>query len=211
MPMNYTTLIGAKTVEGSIKYAVRHSEVPSEFVLTNAEGLIYSMLRVREMKALQTGTIADGDTTLALPTNFVGSISLGIAGEYKQPIDILDEEHFEQRLAQEADGSLYEGTPRFCVMDGTHFRFDVEADRAYLYRLWYYKQPVALSGSNETNFLTTRFPHILDAACKFYAYAHREDNDMAEKWKSIAIDAITLANANHDQELQALRFENRWR
>lgn len=210
MAMSYTELIGAKTAEGSIKYYVRHSEVPSTKILESAQSLIYGMLRVREMKALATGTIALDATTLTLPTGFMDPISLWLSGENKTKVRILDEAHFEERVTHSDNTTLYPGTPSECTMDGTLAYFNVKAEAAYGYRLWYWKTPTALGVSNETNFLTVRYPHILEAACKYYAYTHREDEVNAPKWLTIATAAIEKANGEYDMYQQSIQTEMYW-
>lgn len=210
MAMNYTTLVADKDTEGSIKYFVRHAQVPSEFILERAQDVIYSMLRVREMTARTTGTIADGDTTLTMPTDCMEPIALYLGGSYHQPIRILDQEHFEDRVGLESDDTLYEGTPSECTYDATTFYFNVEADQAYYYRLWYVKKPALLSGGNPTNFLTTRYGHILEAMCKSYAYSHRENDGLAEQWLGKATGYIEKANQEHDMFRQAIQTELYW-
>jgi hypothetical protein len=210
MAMNYTTLVADKNTEGSIKYFVRHSQVPSEFVLERAQDAMHSMLRVREMTARTTGTINDGDSTLVLPTDCLEPIALYCGGDYHGRIAILDQEHFEDRVGVESDDTLYEGTPTEATYDGTTLYFNVEADQNYYYRLWYVKKPALLSGANETNFLTTRYGHILEAMCKHYAYAHRENDAQAETWLGRATGYIEKANQEHDMFRQQIQTEMYW-
>lgn len=211
MVMSFTTLMGDKNTEGAIKYYVRHSEVPSASILESAQGYIYSKLRTRQMKVLIAGaTIAPGDTTIALPADFQDPISLWLDRDYKQPLRILDEEHFDQRVDRDGSGNLYAGTPSQCTMDGTTIYLDVSADQTYYYRMWYYGTPAALSSSNETNWLTTRYPQLLEAICKAYAYRHREDDASADKWLQIGLATIEDANAQHDQFQQSVQQEAYW-
>ncbi len=210
MPMDYTTLIADKSTEGSIKYFVRHGEVPSEFILERAQSAIYSLLRVREMLTRAQGTILEDATTLAMPTGFLHPVLLMRRGEYKGEIDILDQQHFESRVAEDAAGDLYEGTPSQCTFDDTMFYFDVKADQDYLYRLWYMKSPDLLSPSNTTNFLTSRYSHILEAMCKSYAWAHRQDKEQEAGWLEKATGYIAKASEEFDMFNQSLRMELYW-
>lgn len=211
MAMSYTTLTGAKTVEGSIKYFVNHSEVPSASILESAQAMIYSKLRTREMKELlQNVSIAAGASTITLPTRFQDPISLWLDREYRSRLYVLDEEHFEQRVSRDDAGLLYEGTPTLCTIDSTAIYLDTRADREYYYRMWYFRTPAALSGSNETNWLTERYPNLLEAACKFYAYQHREDSENAMRWAEMMQASIQLANDQHDQYQQSIRTELYW-
>lgn len=210
--MDYTTLVAAETVEGSIKYAVRHSLVPSDTILDLAEALIYSRLKVREMKALHAAqTLAAAASTITLPDGFLEPISLWLDRDYRSKIVFLDEEHFEERVGRDINGDLYEGTPSMATFDGTTIYLDVKADIQYYYRMWYYKQPEALSGTNLTNFLTNRYPNILDAICKYYAYRHRRMQGDADSWLQLGLAAIDLANAQYDQAQQSIQTEMFWR
>lgn len=211
MAMSYTTLMADKTTEGSIKYYVRHSEVPSASILESAQSLIYSKLRVREMKVLVSGSsIAAAASTITLPTRFQDPISLWLDREWKSRLTILDEEHFEQRVSRDTDGDLYEGTPTFCTMDKTTAYLDTKADQEYYYRLWYYETPAPLSGTNETPWLVTTYPHLLEAAVKYYAYQHREMNDQADRWLQICMAAINDLNGRYDQYQQQIQTEMYW-
>jgi hypothetical protein len=60
--VNYSTLVADKTVAGSIKRWVNYGQIDSETVLTEAQALIYSMLRAREMR--QASTALDGHRRL---------------------------------------------------------------------------------------------------------------------------------------------------
>lgn len=210
MAMSYTELIDAKTVEGSIKYYVRHSEVPSTKILESAQSLIYGLLRVREMKALVTGTFVLNATTITLPTGFLDPISLWLGGDDKVKLRILDEEHFESRIGRDSTDTLYAGTPTEVTIDATLIYFNAKADKTYYYRLWYWKTPTALGAGNTTNFLTTRYPHVLEAACKYYAYMHREMQEEATPWLTIATAGIEKANGEYDMYQQSIQHEMHW-
>jgi hypothetical protein len=210
MAMNYTTLIADKNTEGSIKYFVRHSEVPSDSILVSAQSAIYALLRVREMVKRSNGTIAEGDTTIPFPSNFVHPLLLTLRGTNKSRIDILDYEHFEQVVAEDENGDLYEGTPQRATFDGDSFYLDAAADQAYPYRLWYMQRLPVLSGSNLTNALTDSYGHILEAMCKGYAYAHRENEGESQKWFGLAKGYIEAANMLFDEWWQQTRAEAYW-
>lgn len=210
MAMTFSVLTGDKDTEGSIKYFVRHSIVPSESILTSAQSLIYSMLRVREMKVRVKGTLTIGADTLTLPTDFMEAISFWLGGDYKSKIRILDEEHFEQRVGNDASDDPYDGTPTQCTMDRTKAYFDATPDIAYPYRLWYMATPAPLSLSNESNFMCTRYPHILEAMCKYYAYMHRQMDGEATNWLAVANAAIEKANGEYDLYRQSIQHEITW-
>ncbi len=218
--MDYDTLIGPRTAEGSIKYFVQHHDVPSEFILDRAQSMIYSLLRVREMVTRSEGTIATDAVSLAMPTGMLHPLLLLRRGLYKGEIAILDQEHFESRIGEDESNALYPGTPSQCTFDSTTFYFDVKADQDYPYRLWHVATPALLSASNTTNFLTTRYSHILEAACKAYAFEHRatvaagEDGAgwaaKAAAWLEKATAFVAKANEEFDMFNQSIRMEAYW-
>lgn len=211
MAMTYTTLTGTVDTEGSIRYFVRHSLVPSEFILERAQEAIFSMLRVQEMMTRSTGTIAEDATTIAFPSDCLHPLALFRTGLYKGQIDILDYQHFEQIVGEDEDGELYSGTPARCTFDKTSFYLDAKADQAYPYRLWYMARLANLAATtNETNALTTKYGHILEAMCKHYAYAHRENDGQAQQWLAKANGYIQAANMQFDEWWQQIRAEAYW-
>lgn len=210
MPMTYTTLTGSKDTEGSIKYFVRHSEVPSDYILERAQDAIYQVLRVREMVTRTGGTIATDATTLAMPAGLLDPIALLRTGSYKGRITILDQEHFESRVGEDENAALYPGTPCFATYDATTFYFDAKADQDYPYRLWYMAKPTLLSVSNETNFLTVRYGNILEAMVKHYAFEHRNDDSKAANELEKAMGYIAKANEEYDMFRQSIQTELYW-
>jgi hypothetical protein len=210
--MDYATLVADQATEGSIRYFVRHSLVPAEFILTSAQALIYSRLKVREMKTLLANqSLAAASVSIPLPSpGFLEPISLWLDRDFKSKITILDEDHFEERVGRDAFGALYTGTPTVCTMDGTSFYLDVTTDIEYFYRLWYYKQPAALSVGNPSNFLTDRYPNILEAICTYYAFAHRRMSTDSTGWLTLGMAAIDLANSQYDMAQQQTRTEMYW-
>lgn len=210
MAMNYTTLVADKDTPGSIKYFVRHSEVPSDFILERAQDSIFQLLRVREMLTRTNGTILTNATSLTLPTDMLEPQSIGLTGAWKSKIIILDQEHFESRVGEDATATVYTGIPSFCTYDATTLYFDAKADQDYTYRLWYMAKPALLASGNQTNFLTTRYGNILEAMCKHYAYEHREEDGKAASMLEKATAFITKANEEYDMFRQSIQTELYW-
>jgi hypothetical protein len=184
--MDYATLVADQATEGSIRYFVRHSLVPAEFILTSAQALIYSRLKVREMKTLLANqSLAAASVSIPLPSpGFLEPISLWLDRDFKSKITILDEDHFEERVGRDAFGALYTGTPTVCTMDGTSFYLDVTTDIDY--------------------------PNILEAICKYYAFAHRRMSTDSTGWLTLGMAAIDLANSQYDMAQQQTRTEMYW-
>ena len=138
--MNYTTLTGAKTVDGSIQQWINDSTVPASVILSEAEAWIYQFLRCREMRALGTGTIAATASTIDISSlNLLEPISFRRYGSDAGRIYLLDPQHFEERLSTQSDGSLDSGVPDMAMVLDNTIHLNVQADAAYTYRLTYYK------------------------------------------------------------------------
>ena len=210
---NYTTLTGAKTVDGSIKQWVNDGTIPASVVLTEAEQFIYTRLRVREMKKLYTGTVSSGQTTLTLSSvapRLLEPISFRRAAAAAGRIYIRDQQYFEERLATDTDGTLFSGIPTECCFDNTYIYFNVSTDATYYLRLWYYERPAALAGGNLTNFLTDYYPRLLRHACMMAAFDFMKEPQARDYHTKLTIAEIESANAQADVFNQALDEDLHW-
>jgi len=110
-----------------------------------------------------------------------------------------------------ADGTKATGWPTWFTDLATQLEFNVKASQAFAYRWMGYAQPTALSASNQTNFLTQRFPTLLRSACLMIACEFErmwEDRDKyraeAEYWLGEAQAANGLAR-NHMHRVPVVR------
>jgi hypothetical protein len=105
--MTYTSLVGDKSTAGSIARWVNYSKLDADQILQEAQSLIYSMLRVREMRAHFNFAVAVGGDRVALPSGFldpIGRISFlgtGAKAQQRYPNDIQ-----RRRVYTETSGSL---------------------------------------------------------------------------------------------------------
>jgi hypothetical protein len=72
--MSYTSLVGDKNTAGSIARWVNYSKLDADQILQEAQSLIYSMLRVREMRTHFNFDVAVGGDRVALPGGFLDPI-----------------------------------------------------------------------------------------------------------------------------------------
>lgn len=169
MTMTYTTLIADKTTAGSIKRWTNYSQLDVEQVLEEAQALLYQTLRVREMRAeFSDLSLADGDSYKVLPSGFLDPI-----GMYDKTNNIhlkLRTEDWMVRNRVYESAVLIDGTPMNYAIYGEKFQFEYTYDAAATLALVGFKKPNLLSGSNTTNFLTDRYPHLLRVACLAQAY-----------------------------------------
>lgn len=74
MAMSYTTLTGGKGAAGSIMNWVSYSRLDVGTVVDEAQSLLYTMLRVREMRTEWTFGLLAGAAHIALPDRFLDPI-----------------------------------------------------------------------------------------------------------------------------------------
>lgn len=194
MSITFTVLTGTKTTAGSLANWVNRSDLPTSIILAEAEAMIYETLRVREMTAREVLTFPAATQTVALPTGFLDPISYR-PYEWGAPLPFVFEDALDE--ARDATGTLQTGSPSKWAIVGETAYVDVLPSAAFSGILLYYKTPTALSGSNETNFLTVRYPSLLRYACMAKAYEHMKAADAAN-YLALAMQSIAAANASNE-------------
>ena len=192
----YSTLVAAKTTSGSIKNWVMRSDIPVTDILTEAEAFIYQKLRVREMMTMEEIAVVATNYKASLPSGFLDPIKLTPYG-WGDPLPYLGEEKFVP-LREEDGTRIEDASPSCWTVIGTEMWFDIALTAAFGGDLLYYKQPTELSGSNETNFLTTRYPTILRHACESFAYEHMKDPARSLEFRKLVEAEIEDANMTNE-------------
>jgi len=209
--MNYNTLTGAKSQEGSIKYWVNWDKAPVATIVDEAQAWLYRRLRVLPMRTFASGNIAAGADAILLPERFSGLISLKRTGDGRGKIRLWGTERFESILAFESDNTtLIEGTPTIACLDASQLRLNVRADQAYGYRMWFWQKPEKISPSVQTNLITENYPDLLRATLLAFANEHRKDRDEAARWFDLAMAGINDANVEADLETESTEYEMYW-
>jgi hypothetical protein len=179
MAMSYTALTGALAAVGSIRRLVNNPTIDPDDVLEDAQAEIYTRLRTREMRTTATLTGAIGSRSIALPADFLDPISL--RDRYMIDIVQTDPDALLAMWATDASGNPIQTEPsRFAIFNEA-IQFNVALDAAYTFTLAYFKRPAALASGNQTNFLTTRYPHLLRAACRKHAYIFLKNTGERDK------------------------------
>jgi hypothetical protein len=175
--VDYNTLAGAKSLEGSLKYWVNHSELPVGEIITDAQNEVYSRLRVREMLASASLSIAVNDSTAPLPSGFLDPLSL--LDQWGDDIVLRDLRVLRRLRSFDSTGTLIVGPISNYAINGTTILFDMASNATTTFPLDYFQKPTVLSAGNPTNFLTTRYSHLFRAALLKHAYAFRKAFDEA--------------------------------
>lgn len=197
--MDYTTLVADRDTAGSIKNWVSNSTIPSTTVLSEAEDWIYRRLRVRNMLAVDEGTMSTSNAYVALPTGFLASRSFWYSGTDKAELEHKTLTDIEAARTYDGAGVLASGKPNQFWVDGTNAYFSLTPDQAYSYRWWFYKQLDALSASNETNFLTDRHPRLLRCACLAFANEFMKQDGDKLYWLRLAEGEIEAVHREDDE------------
>ena len=77
--------------------------------------------------------------------------------------------------------NLTSGSARWWSVWDEKVKFDVAFDTQSTCKLLYYRQPLLLSVSNPTNFLTNRYPKLLRVACMAAAAEYMKDDEELKK------------------------------
>ncbi len=124
--MNYTSLVAPKGTTGSIANWVNYSKLDIVAVVDEAQSLLFSLLRIREMRKEWTFGMAAGEAQIALPARFLDpigrlyDITNGIRMPHRIETDIVG-----ARVYEAASGSF--GTNPFTTTSGSSIVTVVEA------------------------------------------------------------------------------------
>ena len=194
---SYTTLTGAKTLAGSIKWLVNYERLDTEGILTDAQAYIYGSLRVREMKKSDETLQLDAlFYFLNVPSDLLDPIKL--RARYGDIINVDEATLFSMQIRDETTGLISEGDPSYYAIYDEDLTFDTTPTEDLNLQLLYYARPAALSSGNTTNWLTTRYPNIVRHACQYFAYLQMENDAQAERHKSMTDELIGRANVEAD-------------
>ena len=191
----YSTLVAGKATLGSIANWVNRSDLPVAEILTEAQALIYETLRVREMIVFDDITAVSGQTGVALPSDFLDIVKFTPYG-WTDPMFHEQHERFVQQ--KDSDGNTQEGTPSCYTIMGTAMHFDTELTENMAGMIVYYGRPTAMSASNETPFLTVRYPTLLRHACMSFAFEHMKKPNDALYYRKLVVQEAAEASDSND-------------
>lgn len=202
MAYDYTTLAGERSVTGSIKNWVNNSLIPSDNILIEAQAEIYNRLRVREMLTRVEGTLQADDSSIAVPDGYRALYSFRFTGIKKAILTKKQLYELEEMITFNADSTRSTGKPQFYAAAGNEIEFETVADEAYPYLFRYYQAlPLLAEATNETNFLTDRYPYLLRYACMYRGFQFLRNPSEEGKYFKVMEDAISKANQESDYEM----------
>ena len=196
--MNYASLVGDKNTAGSIARWVNYAKLDGDVVLAEAQAILFQTLRVREMRTLDTSiTASAGDYAEALPANFLDPICLRDANnnryDLRVPADLM-----RKRQIDGGTGLPVQGQPIYWSVFDEKLQFEVAFNAAQALQLLCFKSPALLSGTNQANFLTNRYPHLLRKACVLQAWDFMRNETEYAKAKADLEETVGMTNAEAD-------------
>lgn len=292
MAMNYTTLVADKSTTGSIASWVNYSKLQPTVIVDEAQALLWSLLRTREMLTDMRFTLAVGGSQIALPARFLDPIgdiqltSVGTSLRHKDGNTIQRSRNYEETsgtlgadpfttvsgslsvtvaltgsgfsqgsvlntsgasavggvtingtfpitaIASDGDSftiditslgstptssatgggssvayvcdNLTQGMPVWWGIWNETIYFDVALAQQSLGILQHYQSLPLLSTSNETNFLTNRYPHLLRTACEASAANFMKDTEEYNKDVARLTALVERTNVENDGSMRGM-------
>jgi hypothetical protein len=210
--VQYSDLVAEKNTLESIRGWINHDFVPSEACVSDAEAFIYERLRVREMKSVAIGSIPLNASSFAIPAGFISPLRLSLFSSdgLKARLKSLPDHDFEDLIQYGTDGLLPQAMPCYYATDDANVLFDCRVDRDLTYRFNHYRRLPSLSPSNQSNFLTSKYPDLLRWTCLYFAHSFRGDEVRSAAAYQSAIDAIRSANERADDQMADVHSEGEY-
>lgn len=153
------------------------------------ESDIWQRLRIRDMETESTISTSTTLRTASLPTGFLQARRVRIERTDLDDVVLEYQTPMSMRVIECA------GMPRYFTITN-QIEFDRVSDEAYTVKMQHYQSLTALSGSNETNAVLTRFPMIYLYGCLFHYGQWAQDDSFVEKYAVLAEGAIAAANTS---------------
>ena len=151
-------------------------------------------LRIRQMLKVVTTTTTAGDSTVALPADFLQLRDVHLDGNPTYPVEYLAPGAF-YRNARSAES----GVPRQYTILATEFQFAPIPDSTYTIRMLYYAKPDFLSDSNVSNVFLANCPDALLYASLAEAEPYLMNDARVQLWASLYDRSVTNIQTSDDQ------------
>lgn len=145
---------------------------------------------IRGNKTRLTGTLTAGTNSLSLPNDFQELNALTLTADPSVVLTYVSDDQLRQYRRSGTGKPAYYGITDI-------IEFDVSPDDSYSYELSYFPGVSALSNSNTTNWLLTKFPDVYLSASMFWANRYLMAEDEAALWANQYKEAAALASAEY--------------
>lgn len=151
-----------------------------------AEADMWQRLEIRDMDTRATATTSTSDRFLALPTGFIKMRKLRLVSGSQQ-YDLR------QQTPESMNVISSSGIPTDFTVT-SQLEFNRTPGSAYTAEMQYYKELDALSASNTSNGVLTRFPNLYLYGSLMYFAQWAMDDNMLAKYSNLFYAAINDAN-----------------
>lgn len=220
--MDYTSLTAPKGTPGSIANWVNYSGalLPLDDILTDAQALLVNggvvdqsggaipPLRLIAMQELVTLALPANAATLAAPGDYLSSVLM--QNPYGARIAMKDLSSVLMRQVYNNSGKLQTAAyPNVYAFADGEFVFDMPPNANLSLPFAYVgSNAVApLSAQNPTNLLTTKYPHLLRAACLAVAADFLNDDDKYTRYGQRLVSMLKSINAADDLALTTMEAD----
>lgn len=162
--------------------------------ITLAELRLSRDIRTRRMLKTSTATMTANDSTVGLPSDFIGIRDIFIDGTPRYTINYLSPSTF-SRDARTATSGL----PTFYTLRSNEFEFAPKPDSAYTLQMLYYFKPSALSDSNTTNEFLANYPDALLYGTLLEAEPYLYNDNRTVVWANLYNQSINSINSSDEE------------
>lgn len=156
-----------------------------------AEAEVNRRLRVRFMESALSLTATSA--TVALPADYMGFRAVHIDGSERYTLEYRTPE----QLNSIDNGSRQ---PQYYTVRGDNMVFPADPSSTITVAGTYYAKPTALSGSNETNWITNNYPQVYLFAALKNAAIYSSDDAAISKYSALLDKALAEVEAADDGE-----------
>jgi len=103
--------------------------------------------------------------------------------------------------------NLVSGFPVFWAIWDENIQFDAGFQQQYILRMNYYQSLPLLSSTNQTNFLTNRYPHLMRTACVTAAADFMKDDAEYQKGMARLTQLIEVGTMENDMQYRGLELD----
>jgi hypothetical protein len=159
-----------------------------------AEQRMRRELRIRQMLKVVTTTTTAGDSTVALPSDFLQLREIHLDGNPVYPVEYLAPSAF-YRNSRSAEA----GVPRQYTILASEFQFAPIPDAVYTIQMLYYASPTFLSDSNTSNVFLANCPDAMLYGSLAEAEPYLMNDARVQVWAGLYDRAISNIQASDDQ------------
>jgi len=145
---------------------------------------------IRGNKTRTTGTLTAGTNSLTIPTDFQELNALTLTADPSVVLTYVSDDQLRQYRRSGTGKPAYYGLTDI-------IEFDVAPDDAYAYEISYFPSISALSVSNTTNWLLTKFPDVYLSGAMFWANRYLMAEDEATLWANQYKEGAALVSSEY--------------